>query len=62
MKGGFQLTKWASNSRKMLASIPAVERAPSMVNMDFGSLPNSVVGASKGDNIMNIEIINQHAQ
>ena len=42
-KGGFHLTKWASNSRQVLASIPSSERAPAMVNLDFDSLPNSVV-------------------
>ena len=33
---------WASNSRQVLASIPSSERAPTMVNLDFDSLPNSV--------------------
>lgn len=38
-KGGFHLTKWTSNSREVLASIPQKERAPSVVNIDFESLP-----------------------
>ena len=40
-KGGFRLTKWASNSREVMASIPPSERAPSMVNLDFDSFPDS---------------------
>ncbi|XP_028416927.1 uncharacterized protein LOC114541139 [Dendronephthya gigantea] len=38
-KGGFHLTKWASNSREVLASIPPSERASPLVNLDFESFP-----------------------
>ncbi|XP_077997089.1 uncharacterized protein LOC144450360 [Glandiceps talaboti] len=38
-RGGFHLTKWISNSRQVLASIPAKERAPSVMNMDLEELP-----------------------
>ena len=40
-KGGFHLTKWASKSREVLASIPPCERASSLVNLDFESFPES---------------------
>ena len=42
-KGRFHLTKWASNSREVLAPIPTSERATSMVDLDLESLPDSVV-------------------
>lgn len=38
-KGGFRLTKWISNSREMLESIPQSERAPSVVSLDLDGLP-----------------------
>ena len=31
---GFRLTKWLSNSRKVLCAIPESERAPSVVNLN----------------------------
>ena len=40
-KGGFRLTKWASNSGEVMASIPPSERAPLMVNLDFDLFPDS---------------------
>ena len=40
-KGGFRLTKWASNSREVMASVPSSERAPSMVDLEFESFPDS---------------------
>jgi len=40
-RGGLRLTKWMSNSRKVLDSILEVERAPSVVKLEPGeSLPN----------------------
>ena len=34
-KGGFRLTKWISNSREVISSIPESERAPSVKDLDF---------------------------
>ena len=33
-KGGFRLTKWLSNDRRVLAEIPETERAVSVANLD----------------------------
>ncbi len=41
-KGGFNLTKWVSNSREVMASIPSSERAPKMVDLDVESFPDIV--------------------
>ncbi|XP_052263633.1 uncharacterized protein LOC127866840 [Dreissena polymorpha] len=39
-RGDFRLTKWLSNSRKVLDAIPETERAPSVVKLQLGdSLP-----------------------
>ena len=38
-QGGFHLTKWISNCRKVLNSIPAHERAPSIRDLDLEDLP-----------------------
>ena len=38
-KGGFRLTKWYSNDREVLASIPESERAKSVVDLDMEKLP-----------------------
>ena len=38
-KGGFRLTKWVSNSREVVESIPEKERATSVKNLDFEHLP-----------------------
>lgn len=34
-RGGFRLTKWMSNSKELLESIPETERASSVRNLDF---------------------------
>ncbi|XP_028395694.1 uncharacterized protein LOC114519723 [Dendronephthya gigantea] len=34
-KGGFRLTKWMSNSREVMKSLPESERAPSVKELDF---------------------------
>ena len=34
-KGGFRLTKWLSNSRRVVESIPEAERAAAVKNLDF---------------------------
>jgi hypothetical protein len=36
-KGGFRLTKWSSNSQNVLKSLPEVERAASVKNLDCAS-------------------------
>ena len=38
-EGGFRLTKWTSNSREVLASIPEDKRARPTVNLDLDELP-----------------------
>ncbi|XP_068689567.1 uncharacterized protein, partial [Montipora foliosa] len=37
-RGGFSLTKWMSNDREVLASIPPSRRAKSVVNLDFDEM------------------------
>ncbi len=34
-KGGFRLTKWSSNSRKVMDTIPILERAKSLKELDL---------------------------
>ena len=38
-KGGFRLTKWYSNDREVMATIPESERAKSVVNLELEQLP-----------------------
>ena len=38
-EGGFRLTKWLSNSREVMSSIPDAERAKSVVDLDLDELP-----------------------
>jgi hypothetical protein len=38
-KGGFPLTKWLSNSRRVLEAIPESERAATVKNLDLEDLP-----------------------
>jgi hypothetical protein len=38
-RGGFRLTKWLSNDRKVLEEIPESERAKSVVNLEIDNLP-----------------------
>ena len=38
-RGGFKLTKWLSNSRKVIESLPESERAAQVKNLDFDKLP-----------------------
>ena len=38
-RGGFKLTKWLSNSRRVIESLPVTERAPQVKDLDFDKLP-----------------------
>ena len=38
-RGGFKLTKWLSNDREVLMTIPETERASSVVNLNIDDLP-----------------------
>lgn len=38
-RGGFRLTKWISNDRNVLATVPVSERAASVVDLDLEDLP-----------------------
>ena len=38
-KGGFRLSKWLSNDRRVLAEIPETEEAVSVANLDIQELP-----------------------
>ena len=37
-RGGFRLTKWISNDRNVITTVPVMERAPSVVNLDLDDL------------------------
>ena len=57
-KGGFRLTKWTSNSREVLASIPEGKRARPTVNLDLDELPiERALGI-----LWNVERINHDVQ
>ena len=38
-EAGFRLTKWMSNSRSVLSTVPEKERARPTLNVDFDNLP-----------------------
>ena len=48
-KGGFRLTKWLSNDRRVLAEIPETERAVSVANLDLQELPTECALGLKWD-------------
>ena len=48
-KGGFGLTKWLSNDRKVLADIPETERAIVVANLDIQELPTECALGLKWD-------------
>ena len=37
--GGFRLTKWLSNNKNILKSVPPTERSPKIVNLDLDNIP-----------------------
>ena len=41
-KGGFHLTKWLSNSRQVIQSIPESKRATSVMNLDFAPIERAL--------------------
>jgi len=45
-KGGFHLTKWYSNDREFLATIPESERPKSVVNLELEKLPRVLLASS----------------
>ena len=48
-KGGFHLTKWCSNDRKVLAVVPEPERAKSVFNLELDQLPTQSALGLKWD-------------
>ena len=48
-KGGFHLTKWCSNDRRVLAVVPQPERAKSVVNLELDQLPTQSALGLKWD-------------
>ena len=48
-KGGFHLTKWCSNDRKVLAVVPEPERAKSVINLELDQLPTQSALGLKWD-------------
>ena len=47
--GGFHLTKWCSNDRRVLAVVPQPERAKSVVNLELDQLPTQSALGLKWD-------------
>ena len=58
--GGFRLTKWSSNIRKVLSSLPEQERAKEIKNLKPVTIPrlelNTATIAVKMDNLMKGEL------
>ena len=48
-KGGFRLTKWLSNDRRVLAEIPETEGAVSVAILDIQELPTECALGLKWD-------------
>lgn len=48
-KGGFHLTKWCSNDRRVIAAIPESERAKTVVNLELEQLPTQSALGMKWD-------------
>ena len=48
-KGGFHLTKWCGNGRRVLAVVPEPERAKSVINLEFDQLPTQSALGLKWD-------------
>ena len=48
-KGGFHLTKWCSNDRRVLAVVPQPERAKSVINLELDLLPTQSALGLKWD-------------
>ena len=55
-KGGFHLTKWCSNDRRVLAVVPEPERAKSVINLELDQLPTqSALGLKQvSDKLMSV--------
>ena len=47
--GGFHLTKWCSNDRRVLAVVPQPERAKSVINLELDQLPTQSALGLKWD-------------
>ena len=63
--GGFRLTKWLSNSKHILKTLPPAERSPKVANLDLNDIPIEralgIIWDPQGD-ILQIKTVNKDSK
>ena len=63
--GGFRLTKWLSNSKYILKTLPPAERSPKVVNLDLNDIPIERalgIACDPQEDILQIKTVNKDSK